>query len=70
MSPDNTEAVIEALYAYGEAARWDYHALDGAAIREDMWVLADVLDSPEAYTAEEIITDLGIIKTDLGYEWA
>lgn len=69
MKPENVEAVIQALYAYAEAARGNYFALDGKTIQRDMWTVAEVLESSGTYTAGELIEQLGITKTDLGYEW-
>ena len=67
--PNNAKAVIEALHAYGEAARWDYSELDGKKIEMDMWEIADVVGSNLSYTTEELLESLGIVKTEHGYEW-
>lgn len=70
MKPENVQAAIQALYAYAEAARGDYYGLDGKTIQRDMWEITDVLESDSTtYTAEELISRLGITKTDDGYEW-
>lgn len=70
MKPENVEAVIQALYAYGEAARNSYFDLGGRTIQRDMQTVAEVLKSSGTYTSGELIEQLGITKTDLGYEWA
>lgn len=70
MKLENVEAVIQALNAYGEAARNNYYALDGRQIQRDMQTVAEVLKSSGTYTVGELIEQLGITKTDLGYEWA
>lgn len=70
MNTENVQAVIQALNAYGEAARNNYFALDGKQIQRDMWTITDVLESGATYTVGELIELLGITKTDLGYEWA
>jgi len=69
MKPEHVQAVIQALYAYAEAARNNYFALDGKTIQRDMWTIADSMESGLPDTADELISDLGITKTDLGYEW-
>lgn len=69
MKPENVEAVIQALDAYGEAARNNYSALDGKTIQRDMQTVTEVLKSGATYTEGELIEQLGITKTDLGYEW-
>lgn len=69
MKPDNVQAVIQALYAYAEAARRGHGSLDGKEIQRDTLIIADALGSDTAYTAEELMGDLEITKTDLGYEW-
>lgn len=69
MKLENVEAVIQALNAYGEAARNNYSALDGKTIQRDMQTVAEVLKSSGTYTVGELIEQLGITKTDLGYEW-
>lgn len=69
MNQNTVEAVIQALYAYAEAARGGY-SLDGKQIQRDMWEIATALESSATYTAGELIEQLGIAKTDLGYEWA
>lgn len=66
----NTEVVLNALYAYGEAARGDYYALCGKTIQWDLEEIANVLSSSAEYTEEELLSILGIAKTDDGYEWA
>ncbi|OHO67066.1 hypothetical protein HMPREF2692_06810 [Corynebacterium sp. HMSC036D03] len=63
------QAVTQALHAYGEAARNDYYTLDGKQIQRDMWTLANALESSDTYTVGELIEQLGITETDLGYEW-
>ena len=70
MSQSNVQAVIQALYAYAEAARNGYTRLDGAEINQDMQEIINALESSDTYTAGELIERLGITKTDLGYEWA
>lgn len=70
MKPENVETVIQALDAYGEAARNNYSALDGKTIQRDMQTVAEALESSATYTVGELIEQLGITKTDLGYEWA
>lgn len=70
MKPENVETVIQALDAYGEAARNNYSALDGKTIQRDMQTVAEALKSSGTYTEGELIEQLGITKTDLGYEWA
>lgn len=70
MKPENVQAAIQALYAYAEAARGDCDGLDGKIIQLDMWTIAEALESSATYTAGELIEQLGITKTDLGYEWA
>lgn len=70
MKPENVETVIQALDAYGEAARNNYSALDGKTIQRDMQTVAEALKSSGTYTVGELIEQLGITKTDLGYEWA
>lgn len=69
MNQNTVEAVIQALYAYGEAARNNYYALDGKTIQRDMRTVAEALESSATYTVGELIEQLGITKTDLGYEW-
>lgn len=69
MSQNNVETVIQALYAYAEAARNGYTHLDGAEISRDMRTVITTLESNGTYTVGELIEQLGIIKTDLGYEW-
>ena len=34
-----------------------------------MWTLANALESSDTYTVGELIEQLGITETDLGYEW-
>ena len=70
MKPENVETVIQALDAYGEAARNNYSALDGKTIQRDMQTVTEVLKSSGTYTVGELIEQLGITKTDLGYEWS
>lgn len=70
MKPENVETVIQALDAYGEAARNNYSALEGKTIQRDMQTVAEALKSSGTYTEGELIEQLGITKTDLGYEWA
>lgn len=70
MKPEHVQAVIQALYAYAEAARNNYFALDGKTIQRDMWTITDSMESGLPDTADELIEQLGITKTDLGYEWA
>lgn len=70
MKLENVEVVIQALNAYGEAARNNYYALDGKTIQRDMRTVAEALESSATYTVGELIEQLGITKTDLGYEWA
>lgn len=70
MKPENVQAAIQALYAYGEAARDDYYALCGKTIQWDLEEIANVLSSSAEYTEEELLSILGIAKTDDGYEWA
>lgn len=70
MKPENVQAVIQALYAYEEAARNGYTRLDGAEISQDIRKVINALESSGTYTAGELIERLGITKTDLGYEWA
>lgn len=70
MKPENVQAVIQALYAYAEAARNGYTRLDGAEISQDIRKVINALESSGTYTAGELIEQLGITKTDLGYEWA
>lgn len=69
MKPENVQAAIQALYAYAEAARGDYYGLTGKDIQNDMWEIANVLESSGTYTAGELIETLGITKTGNGYEW-
>lgn len=69
MRPENIEAAIAALYAYGEAARGDGDALVGKTVEYDMECIADALESDTPLTAERLISRLGIIKTENGYEW-
>lgn len=70
MNQDNVQAVIQALYAYEEAARNGYTRLDGAEISQDIRTVTTALESNATYTAGELIELLGITKTNLGYEWA
>lgn len=70
MKPENVQAVIQALYAYAEAARNGYTRLDGAEISQDIRKVISALESSGTYTAGELIEQLGITKADLGYEWA
>lgn len=70
MKSENVQAVIQALYAYEEAARNGYTRLDGAEISQDIRGVINALESSGTYTAGELIEQLGIIKTDFGYEWA
>lgn len=70
MKPENVEAAIQALNAYGEAARNSYFDLGGRTSQRDMQTVTEVLKSSGTYTAGELIEQLGITKTDLGYEWA
>lgn len=69
MNQNTVEAVIQALYAYAEAARNNYYALDGKTIQRNMRTVAEALESSATYTVGELIEQLGITKTDLGYEW-
>lgn len=69
MRMGNVQAVIQALNAYGEAARGDYYGLDGKTIQRDMWEITDALESGLPSSADELISRLGITKTDDGYEW-
>lgn len=69
MKLENVETAIQALYAYGEAARNNYYALDGKTMQRDMQTVAEALESSATYTVGELIEQLGITKTDLGYEW-
>lgn len=70
MNPENVQAVITALRAYGQAAREDDSDLDGKTIQQDMVELARVLKSNGTYTEGELIEQLGITKTNTGYEWS
>lgn len=70
MSAENVQAVIQALYSYAEAARNGYTRLDGAEISQDIRTVITALESSATYTEGELIEQLGITKTDLGYEWA
>jgi len=63
------QAIVQAIHAYGEAARNDYFSLDGKQIQQDMWTIADALESGDTHTMKELIGQLGITKTNLGYEW-
>jgi len=69
MNQNTVEAVIQALYAYAEAARNGYTHLDGAEISQDIRTVITALESSATYTVGELIEQLGITKTDLGYEW-
>ncbi|MEK0056883.1 MULTISPECIES: hypothetical protein [Corynebacterium] len=69
MRQENVQAVIQALYAYAEAAQGEYSSLDGNDIQQDMWKIANVLESAETCTVEELLRKLEITKTDFGYEW-
>lgn len=70
MKQENVQAAIQALDAYAEAARGYCYGLDGKIVQLDMWAIADVLESDSTtYTAEDLISRLGITKTDNGYEW-
>ena len=44
MNQDNVQAVIQALYAYAEAARRGHGSLDGKEIQRDTLIIADALD--------------------------
>ena len=70
MKPENVQAAIHALRAYGEAARGDYYDLTGKDIQNAMREIANVLESSGTYTAEELIENLGITEGEYGYEWA
>lgn len=70
MNPDNIQSVITALRAYGQAAREDNSALDGKTIQQDMGQIAHVLESNGTYAEGELIEQLGITKTNNGYEWS
>ena len=65
----NTHAVINALLAYGEAARNDDMDLDGKTIRDDMEILAEILGSCTSYTKEKILDQLGITFSNGTYQW-
>ncbi|MDK8593431.1 hypothetical protein [Corynebacterium accolens] len=69
MRQENVQAAIAALYAYAEAAGGEYSSLDGNDIQQDMRNIANVLESAETCTAEELLRKLEITKTELGYEW-
>ena len=69
MRPDNALAVIDALLAYGEAARNDDMYLDGKTIRDDMEILANILGSNTPYTKDQILDKLCITFVDGAYEW-
>ena len=69
MRPENVQSAITALRAYGEAARWNFFALDGRLIQHDLSDIAYALKSDTPITEEELISGLGITQTERGYEW-
>ena len=69
MNTETVQAVIQALYAYEEAARNGYTRLDGAEISKDIRTVITALESNATYTVGELIELLGITKTDTSYEW-
>lgn len=70
MNTETVQAVIQALYAYEEAARNGYTRLDGAEISKDIRTVITALESNATYTVGGgLIELLGITKTDTGYEW-
>nr|DAI15212.1 MAG TPA: hypothetical protein [Caudoviricetes sp.]DAI33692.1 MAG TPA: hypothetical protein [Caudoviricetes sp.] len=69
MRQENVQAAITALYAYAEAAGGEYSSLGGNDIQQDMRNIANVLESAETCTSEELLRKLEITKTELGYEW-
>lgn len=69
MRQENVQAAITALYAYAEAAGGEYSSLGGNDIQQDMRNIANVLESAETRTSEELLRKLEITKTELGYEW-
>ena len=70
MKPENVQAAIQALRAYGAAARGDYYDLTGKDIQNAMREIANVLESSGTYTEAELIENLGITEGEYGYEWA
>lgn len=69
MRPENVQAAITALYAYGEAARNDGFPIDVKTLQLDMREIAAALKSDTPITAEKLISYLGLAKTNHGYEW-
>lgn len=69
MRPENVQAAITALYAYGEAARRDFYVLYGRLIQHDLSYIAYALKSGTPITEEELLSGLAITKTEHGYEW-
>lgn len=69
MRPENVRAAITTLHAYAEAASRGDVFIDGHTVRLDMREIADTLESDTPITAEELISYLGLTKTENGYEW-